>query len=144
MNDEIKMPKVLYYLFSSDISFALTNSLLLFNFYKEITGKNDNMVKITEHFSKLVNDIELFYLLEIDNTETFNETFNENMYKINNKFSVLTTIKKNINTIVREPNNSNFIGNKNIRDCKLIINSTQIDSINNFKYKHIKCNLQIL
>jgi len=145
MNDEIKMPKCLYYLISSDISFALLNSLIPYNFYKETTGKNNNNVKVAEHFSKLVNDIELFYLLEIDNINTFNE----NIYKINDTCSALTTIKKEINTILCEPNNSSVfddenVRDKNLRDCKLIINSTRIDTINNFKYKHIKCDLKIL
>ena len=145
MNDEIKMPKFLYYLISSDISFALLNSLIPFNFYKETTGKNNNNVKVAEHFSKLVNDIELFYLLEIDNINTFNE----NIYKINDTCLALTTIKKEFNTIICEPNNSSVFGdekmiNENLRACKLIINSTRIDTINNFKYKHIKCDLKIL
>ena len=145
MNDEIKMPKFLYYLISSDISFALLNSLIPFNFYKETTGKNNNNVKVAEHFSKLVNDIELFYLLEINNINTFNE----NIYKINDTCSALTTIKKEINTILCEPNNSSVFGdekmkNENLRACKLIINSTRINTINNFKYKHIKCDLKIL
>ena len=145
MNDEIKIPKFLYYLISSDISFALLHSLIPYNFYKETTGKNNNNVKVAEHFSKLVNDIELFYLLEIDNINTFNN----NIYKINDTCSVLTTIKKEINTILCEPNNSSVFGvekvrNENLRDCKFIINSININTINNFKYKHIKCNLKIL
>jgi len=144
MNDEIKMLKFPLYLISSDISFALLNSLIPYNFYKETTGKNNNNVKVAEHFSKLNNDIELFYLLEIDNIHTFNE----NIYKINDTCLALTTIKKEINTIC-EPNNSSVFSdekmrNENLRDCKLIINSTSINTINNFKYKHIKCNLKIL
>ena len=136
INDEIKMPKDLYYLFSSDISFSILNSLIICNFYKETTGKKDNNVKVAEHFSKLVNNIELFYLLEIENLETYNE----NLYKINNIFSVLTTIKKDINTMVCEPNA--FITYEHLSSYKLIIKSTYIESINNFKYKHIKCKLE--
>ena len=145
INDEIKMPKFLYYLISSDISFALLNSLIPFNFYNETTGNNNNNVKVAEHFGKLDNDIELFYLLEIDNINTFNE----NIYKINDTCSILTTMNKEINTQICEPNNSSIFDDenntdKNLRACKLIINSTRIDTINNFKYKHIKCNLNIL
>ena len=75
--------------------------------------------------------------------------YNENIYKINDTCSALTTIKKEINTILCEPNNSSVFGdekmkNENLRDCKLIINSTLIDTINNFNYKHIKCNLIII
>ena len=145
MNDEIKISKFLYYVISSDISFALLNSLILSSIYNETTGKKNNNVKVAEHFGKLVNDIELFYLLEIDNINTFNE----NIYKINDTCSILTTMNKEINTQICEPNNSIFFGDENVRDrnlrdCKFIINSTRIDTINNFKYKHIKCNLIIL
>jgi len=145
MNDEIKISKFLYYVISSDISFALLNSLTLSSIYNETTGKKNNNVKVAEHFGKLNNDIELFYLLEIDNINTFNE----NIYKINDTCSILTTMNKEINTQICEPNNSIFFGDenvrdKNLRDCKFIINSTRVDTINNFKYKHIKCNLIII
>ena len=145
MNDEIKISKFLYYVISSDISFALLNSLILYSIYNETTGNNNDNVKVAEHFGKLDNDIELFYLLEIDNINTFNE----NIYKINDTCSIITTMNKEINTQLCEPNNSIFFGDenntdKNLRACKLIINSTRIDTINNFKYKHIKCNLNIL
>jgi hypothetical protein len=145
MNDEIKISKFLYYVISSDISFALLNSLILLSIYNETTGKKNNNVKVAEHFGKLDNDIELFYLLEIDNINTFNE----NIYKINDTCSILTTMNKEINTQLCEPNNSIFFGDENVRDtnlrdCKFIINSTNINTINNFKYKHIKCDLKIL
>ena len=140
VNDEITMPKYFSYVISSDLSFALLNSLILYNFYKETTGKNNNNIKVAEHFSKLVNDMQLFYLIELINLESYKENF----YKINNNISVLATVNKELDIKLCEPNNSYFMSPKDWKDCKLVIKSTNINSISNFKYKHIKCDLKIL
>lgn len=139
INDEIKMPKFLFYVISTDLSFALLNSVILFNFYKETTGKNDNNIKVAEHFGKLVNNMQLFYLLEITNIESNKD----NLYKINNNTLALTAIKNELDDKLCKPNNSYFMDTKDWKDCKLIIKNTRDEFISNYKYKNIKCELII-
>ena len=84
--------------------------------------------------------MQLFYLIELINLESYKENF----YKINNNISVLATVNKELDIKLCEPNNSYFMSPKDWKDCKLVIKSTNINSISNFKYKHIKCDLKIL
>jgi hypothetical protein len=103
----VKVPPFVFLVLSSNQDFAMLNSLILFNFYKEIRKNTNNNasrhVKIAEYYSKLLYDYPQFFLIEINNICDFKK--NPNLYAMDDEIAILSlTNRKDIEKDACQPN----------------------------------------
>ena len=173
-NSQIKLPQTFdarTLVLTRNKDFAMLNSLLLYNFYKEdtddikatqnkdsgsdtkSTGKTKSIkhrnadltsIRVSEVYTKLLYDYPMFFLIEITNI-SIKKQLHDKLYEVNKDISILSMLNsaefKSEDNCKPVPNTK--FNEKYVTKYKIIVNTTNEEHIGKYMFKHITADLVV-